>query len=158
MWVRSLDQEDPLEEDTATHSSILAGRIPWTEEPRGLQFIGSHRVRHDCSDLARTCTHPKSSLAGPWVAEHPEFNFLPSPIPHTIVVQACAHAHTHTHRCAHRYRDKWTRVHRDTPSTPKDTHIDTYHTLTCKDRHTQTETHPLLCPNLEGGVSQIGEY
>ena len=96
MWVQSLGQEDPLEEDTATHSSILAGRIPWTEEPSGPQFTGSHRVRHDCSDLARTCTHPKSSLAGPWVAEHPEFYFLPSPIPHTVVMQACAHAHTHT--------------------------------------------------------------
>ena len=35
-----------------THSSILAWRIPWTEEPGGLLSIGSHRVRHDCSDLA----------------------------------------------------------------------------------------------------------
>ena len=40
MWVRSLDQKDPLEEGMATHSSILAWRIPWTEEPRGLQSIG----------------------------------------------------------------------------------------------------------------------
>ena len=39
--VRSLDQKDPLEEGTAIHSSILAWRIPWTEEPGGLQFIGS---------------------------------------------------------------------------------------------------------------------
>ena len=37
----------------ATHSSILAWRIPWTEEPGVLQFIGLHRVRYDCSDLAR---------------------------------------------------------------------------------------------------------
>ena len=42
-----LDQEDPLEEDTAPHYSILAWRIPWTEEPGGLQSTGSHRVRHD---------------------------------------------------------------------------------------------------------------
>ena len=47
MWVRSLGQEDPLEEGMATHSSILAWRIPWTEEPGGLQSIGSQRVGHD---------------------------------------------------------------------------------------------------------------
>jgi len=46
-WVRSLDQEDPLEKGIATHSSILAWRIPWTEEPGGLQSMGSHRVRHN---------------------------------------------------------------------------------------------------------------
>ena len=39
--------EDPLEEGVATHSSILAWRIPWTEEPGGLQSMGSHTVRHD---------------------------------------------------------------------------------------------------------------
>ena len=44
--VRSLGQEDPLEEGMATHSSILAWRIPWTEEPGGLQSIGSQRVRY----------------------------------------------------------------------------------------------------------------
>ena len=43
-WVRSLSQEDPLEEDRATHASILAWRIPWTVEPGGLQSMGSHRV------------------------------------------------------------------------------------------------------------------
>ena len=43
-WVRSLAWEDPLEEGVATHSSILAWRIPWTEEPGGLQSIGSQRV------------------------------------------------------------------------------------------------------------------
>ena len=43
----TLGQEDPLEEDTATHSSILAWRIQWTEEPDGLQSTGSQRVRHD---------------------------------------------------------------------------------------------------------------
>ena len=45
-WVRSLDWEDPLEEGMATHSSILAWEIPWTEEPGRLQSIGSQRVRH----------------------------------------------------------------------------------------------------------------
>ena len=43
----TLDQEDLLEEGMATHSSILAWRIPWTEEPGGLQSMGSPRVRHD---------------------------------------------------------------------------------------------------------------
>ena len=46
-WVQSLGQEDPLEKEMATHSSILAWRIPWTEEPGELQSIGSQRVRHD---------------------------------------------------------------------------------------------------------------
>ena len=46
-WVQSLGCEDPLEEGMATHSSILAWRIPWTEEPGRLQSMGSQRVRHD---------------------------------------------------------------------------------------------------------------
>ena len=45
--VQSLGQEDPLEKAMATHSSILAWRSPWTEEPGGLQSMGSQRVRHD---------------------------------------------------------------------------------------------------------------
>ena len=44
MWVQSLNQEDPLEEGMATHPSILAWRIPWTEEPGGLRTMGSQRV------------------------------------------------------------------------------------------------------------------
>ena len=46
-WVQSLDQEDPLEKEMATHSSILARRIPQTKEPDGLQLMGSQKVRHD---------------------------------------------------------------------------------------------------------------
>ena len=46
-WVRSLGWEDPLEKEMATHSSILAWEIPWTEEPGGLQSMASQRVRHD---------------------------------------------------------------------------------------------------------------
>ena len=42
-WVRSLGQEDPLEKGTAAHSSVLAWRIPWTEEPGGLQSMGPQR-------------------------------------------------------------------------------------------------------------------
>ena len=56
--VQSLSQEDPLEEDMATYSSTLTWRIPWTEEPGGLQSMGSQRLRHDWSDLAHTNTKP----------------------------------------------------------------------------------------------------
>ena len=47
IWVRSLAWEDPLEEGSVTHSSILVWRIPWTEEPGELQAIGSQRIGHD---------------------------------------------------------------------------------------------------------------
>ena len=46
-WVPLLGWEDPLEEEMATHSSILAWRVPWTEEPGGQQSMGSQKVRHD---------------------------------------------------------------------------------------------------------------
>ena len=46
-WVQSLVEKDPLEKGTATHSSVLAWRIPWTEEPGGLQSMESQRIRRD---------------------------------------------------------------------------------------------------------------
>ena len=46
-WVRSLGQEDPLEKGMTTHSSILAWKIPWTEQPGGLQSMRSQRAGHD---------------------------------------------------------------------------------------------------------------
>ena len=46
-WVRSLGWEDPLKKGIATHSSVLAWKTPWTEEPGGLQSVGLQRVRHD---------------------------------------------------------------------------------------------------------------
>ena len=55
-WVWSLGQEDSLEELMGTHASILAGKMPWTEEPGRLQFMGLRRVEHDWSDWAHT--HP----------------------------------------------------------------------------------------------------
>ena len=58
LQVQSLGQEDPQEEGMATHSSILAWRITWTEEPGGLQSMGWQRVRHDSSNL--TCMHMAS--------------------------------------------------------------------------------------------------
>ena len=53
MWVWPLGQEDPLEEEMATHSSILAWRIPWTEEPGGLQSMGSQRLAQDLGTSAQ---------------------------------------------------------------------------------------------------------
>ena len=57
MWVQSLGWEDPLEEGMAIHSSILAWRIPWTDEPGGLQSRGSHRVKTELSDWPTPHTH-----------------------------------------------------------------------------------------------------
>ena len=54
MRIQSLHQEDPLEEEMATHSSILAWRFLWTEELGSRQSLGSQRVRHDWSNLAHT--------------------------------------------------------------------------------------------------------
>ena len=58
--VPSLGWEDPLEKEVATHSSTLAWRILWMEEPGGLQSMGSHRVRHDCvTNFNFTCNYSK---------------------------------------------------------------------------------------------------
>ena len=54
--VRSLGRADPLEKEMITHFSILAWRIPWTEEPGGLQSMGSQRVRHDWATVTFTFT------------------------------------------------------------------------------------------------------
>ena len=53
IWVQSLGWEDPLEQEMATHSNILAWKIPWTEEPGGQQSMGSQRVRHDLATKLR---------------------------------------------------------------------------------------------------------
>ena len=69
--VRSLGQEDPLEEGMATHSSILAWRVPWTEEPGGLQSMGSLRVQLNCATLtpfsggAQVSTPPPAAACCP---------------------------------------------------------------------------------------------
>ena len=55
-WAQSLGWEDPLEEDVATRSSVLAWRVPWTEEPGGLQSTGLLRAGRDWSDWAGTGT------------------------------------------------------------------------------------------------------
>ena len=63
--VQSLGREDLLEDSMATHSSIIAWRIPWTEEPVGLWSIGWQRVGHGWSDLA---DHTRGSLCDFWVS------------------------------------------------------------------------------------------
>ena len=55
MWVPSLGQEDPLEKEMATHSSILAWKIPWTEEPGGLQSTWSQRVKDNLATERAPC-------------------------------------------------------------------------------------------------------
>ena len=64
MRVLSLGGEESLEKEGATHSSILAWRIPWTEEPGGLWSIGLQSVRHNQSNLARTVDSEVNSLRG----------------------------------------------------------------------------------------------
>ena len=60
IWVWSLGEEDSLEKGIATHSSILAWRIPWTEEPGGLQSMGSQRVRHNwAANITRMLHSPE---------------------------------------------------------------------------------------------------
>ena len=66
MQVRSLGREDPLEEGVSIHSSILAWRMPWMEEPDRLQSIGSQRVGHNWSKLARTRVCVWASLVDQW--------------------------------------------------------------------------------------------
>ena len=66
MQVRFLGWEDTLEEDMATHSSILAWRIPWTEEPGRLLYTGSQRVKHNGSEINTQNTPTSSpSISGP---------------------------------------------------------------------------------------------
>ena len=59
--IRSLGEDDPLEKEMATHSSILAWEVPRTEEPGGLQSMGLQRVRYDCSDRAHSLDFPTST-------------------------------------------------------------------------------------------------
>ena len=62
-WVGSLGQEDPLEKEMATHCSILAWRIPWVEEPDGLQSMGSQRDGHDwATSLSLSMCLPTSTV------------------------------------------------------------------------------------------------
>ena len=62
--VQSLGQEDVLEEEMETYSSIFAWEVPWTEEPDGLQFIGLQRVKHDWVTEHALCTHAYTRILG----------------------------------------------------------------------------------------------
>ena len=91
MWetqVWSLGWEDPLEEGIATHFSILAQRIPWTEEIGRLQSIGSQRVGHDWSELACTALHSRiTERKGSGGGENsPLFPFSTSPRHTTLLL------------------------------------------------------------------------
>ena len=122
IWVQSLCWEDPLEEEMPTHFSMLAWRIPWTEEPDRLQSMGSQRVRHDWAtslspdpSAGRCYTFAQSGRSNsPWKSgsnwakgkpgmpilsqtacptDHSVGNYLLYSSPHT-------HTHRHTHlRC-----------------------------------------------------------
>ena len=76
-WVQSLGQEDPLEKEMASHSSINAWKIPWTKEPGGLQSMGSQRVGHDwvtsfhfTSKISRNCPLSGTSPLPPGISKH----------------------------------------------------------------------------------------
>ena len=68
-WVPSLGGEDPMEKGMATHSGILAWRIPWTEEPGGIQSMGSQRVGHNWSDVACTTESKSEETLREWERE-----------------------------------------------------------------------------------------
>ena len=70
-WVRSLGQEDPLKKAMAIHSSILAWRIPWTEEPGGLQFHGGHRESDTTEATKEQQPAPMPLLPGSPLGETP---------------------------------------------------------------------------------------
>ena len=82
--VRSLGQEDPLEEGMATHSSILAWRIPGTEEPGRLQSIGSQKVGQDWSNLAAAAACMLNHLSCPTLCDSTDYS-LPNSSVHGIL-------------------------------------------------------------------------
>ena len=95
--VWSLDQEDPLEKGIATHSSILAWRIPWTEESGGLQSMGLQRVRHDWA--TNTDKIPFSSvrsvqlLSRVWLCDPMGSSILGFPVHHQLLELTQTHVH-----------------------------------------------------------------
>ena len=81
LLVPSLGRGDPLEEGMATHSSILAWRISWTEEPGGLQSAGSQRFGHNGSDSAHILRDQNTQVFAPWCQQTTQMdkeNSLPS--------------------------------------------------------------------------------
>ena len=96
-WVRSLGQEDPLKKEMVAHTSVLAWRIPWTEEPGGLQSMGSQRGGHDwaTSLLSLSCKYYNTVLLcsdcfgfGHWSwgrSENRTGSYIPSMCPLSVV-------------------------------------------------------------------------
>ena len=72
IWVWSMGQEDPLEEEMATHSSILAWKIPWMEKPGRLQSMGTQRVRHNWTTSLLKYQMLNKYLANEWIKTIPE--------------------------------------------------------------------------------------
>ena len=90
MWVRSLGWEDPLEKEMATHSSILAWRIPWTEEPGGLQSKGSQRVGHDWATSHSHSPPFNKQVNVQWV-HHSVCVHAPPVVPHSATPGSSVH-------------------------------------------------------------------
>ena len=83
-WVWSLGWEDPLEKEMATHSSILAWRIPWTEEPGGLQSMGSQRVGHNsATSLSLSFTFMACETFVPLTRDWAQAWWVKAPSPNT---------------------------------------------------------------------------
>ena len=95
-WIQSLGSEDLLEKEMATHSSILAWEVPWTEEPDGLQSVGSQRVRLDLA------TRQQQQFLGRIISTRPPQLSLPPASPqiddlgvkHHMMYLACVRAYT----------------------------------------------------------------
>ena len=104
-WVQSLGREDPLEQKMATHTSILAWRIPWTEKPGGLQSMGSQRVRHDWATNIFTL----------WSFMEIQFTYQ---IIHSLKIHNSLHFSAFTELCNHHHKLIWEYFH-----TPKRNHI-----------------------------------
>ena len=104
-WVRSLGREDPLEQKMATHTSILAWRIPWTEEPGGLQSMGSQRVRYDWATNIFTW----------WSFTETQFTYQ---IVHSLKIYNSLHFSAFTELYRHHQKLIWEYFH-----TPKRNHI-----------------------------------
>ena len=100
--VRSLGWKDPLEEDTATHSSVLALRIPWTVEPGGLPSMGSQRVEHDWSDLAHMPTQDQRCTDSLLLLQKPFVCLTPCSTNHKVSSLADG-----TRQSSHRARLAW---------------------------------------------------
>ena len=101
-WVWSLGREDPREKEMATHSSILAWRIPWTEEPGGLQSTGLQRVGHNWATSLHQRTiisRKEKALNTEWVRRDllPHHRIVPRSQPFTV-----HHSHYHMRPLVHR--------------------------------------------------------